>query len=88
MECRALTGDMQILPAGDVLGAAVETASAIAANSPSAVQAVKTQIAGGIADYAASREALEQQLGDRVRASSYFAEGVAAFREKRQPRYG
>jgi enoyl-CoA hydratase len=78
----------RVLPAGDVLTASIETASAIAANSPSAVQAVKTQISAGIADYAASRERLEQELGDRVRASPHFAEGVAAFREKRQPRYG
>src|SRR5262249_35114391 len=48
----------RVLPAGDVLAASIETASAIAANSPSAVQAVKTQISASIADYAASREAL------------------------------
>jgi enoyl-CoA hydratase/carnithine racemase len=66
---------------------AIETAAMIAANSPSAVQAVRTQISSGIADYAKSREALEQQLGDRVRAGPHFTEGVAAFREKRQPRY-
>jgi enoyl-CoA hydratase len=66
---------------------ALETAAAIAANSPSAVQAVKTQISTGIADYATSREAMEQALGDRVRASRHFAEGVAAFREKRRPDY-
>ena len=51
-------------------------------------QAVKTQISSAIADYAASREHLEQALGDRVRAGPHFAEGVAAFREKRQPKYG
>lgn len=66
---------------------AMETAATIAANSPSAVQAVKTQISTSIADYARSREALEQELGDRVRASSHFKEGVTAFLEKRQPDY-
>jgi enoyl-CoA hydratase/carnithine racemase len=30
---------------------------------------------------------MEQELGDRVRASAHFKEGVAAFREKRRPRY-
>jgi enoyl-CoA hydratase/carnithine racemase len=51
------------------------------------VQAVKTQVSAGIAAYAAGREALEQELGDRVRASPHFAEGIAAFREKRRPNY-
>ena len=46
---------------------ALETAEVIAANSPTAVQAVKRQISGTIADHAASREAMEQELGDRVR---------------------
>jgi enoyl-CoA hydratase len=66
---------------------AFETAAAIAANSPSAVQAVRQQISTSIADYARSREALEQELGDRVRTSPHFQEGVAAFREKRKPDY-
>jgi enoyl-CoA hydratase/carnithine racemase len=66
---------------------ALETAAAIAANSPSAVQAVRTQISTGIADYAKSREAQEQALGEQVRASRHFAEGVAAFREKRKADY-
>jgi enoyl-CoA hydratase len=77
----------RVLPATEVLPAALEVAVQIAANSPSAVQAVKTQISASIADFAISREALEQQLGDRVRASPHFAEGVAAFREKRRPDY-
>src|SRR5437868_4878330 len=61
---------------------ALETAAMIAANSPSAVQAVRRQISASIADYARSREALEQELGDRVRASPHFQEGVAAFLQK------
>jgi enoyl-CoA hydratase len=77
----------RVLPAAEVLSAALEVAAQIAANSPSAVQAVKTQISSSIADFALSREALEQQLGGRVRASDHFAEGVAAFREKRRPDY-
>jgi len=66
---------------------ALETAAAIAGNSPSAVQAVKTQMSSAIADYARSREPLEQELGDRVRASPHFQEGVAAFLAKRKPEY-
>jgi len=77
----------RVLPAPQVLPAALEVAAQIAANSPSAVQAVKTQISASIADFTIGREALEQQLGDRVRASPHFAEGVAAFREKRRPDY-
>jgi enoyl-CoA hydratase len=73
----------RVCAADEVLSSAVETATAIAANSPSAVQAVKQQISDGIAEHALRREAMEQQLGDAVRASRYFAEGVAAFREKR-----
>jgi enoyl-CoA hydratase/carnithine racemase len=77
----------QVIPAEGLMTWALETAEAIAANSPSAVQAVKRQISATVADHARSREALEQELGDRVRASADFKEGVAAFREKRRPRY-
>ncbi len=66
---------------------AFETAGMITANSPTAVQAVRQQISASVADYARSREALEQELGDRVRHSPHFKEGVAAFLEKRKPDY-
>jgi enoyl-CoA hydratase/carnithine racemase len=77
----------RVLPAEQLVPWALETAQQIAANSPSAVQAVKRQVSATIAEHARSREALEQELGDRVRASAHFREGVAAFREKRRPSY-
>jgi enoyl-CoA hydratase/carnithine racemase len=77
----------RLLPVDDLMPWAIATAETIAANSPTAVQAVKRQISSTIAAHAQEREALEQELGDRVRASAHFREGVAAFLEKRQPHY-
>jgi enoyl-CoA hydratase/carnithine racemase len=77
----------RLVPHSELMGWAIETAELIASNSPSAVQAVKRQVSATIADHALTRETLEQQLGDEVRASPHFAEGIAAFREKRRPRY-
>jgi hypothetical protein len=45
------------------------------------VQAVKRQVNATSADHALTREAFEQELGDAVRTSPHFAEGIAAFRE-------
>ena len=77
----------RVVAADALMPWAIETAEVIAANSPAAVQAVKQQISATIAEHALSREALEQELGDRVRASAHFKEGVAAFLEKRPPNY-
>lgn len=77
----------EVVPKDELLSWAVGRAEMIARNSPAAVQAVKRQISGMAADHAQSREALDQVLGDQVRASPDFAEGVAAFREKRQAKY-
>jgi enoyl-CoA hydratase len=77
----------RIVPAAGLMSWALETAEMIAANSPTAVQAVKQQISTTIAEQTLAREAMDQDLGDRVRASSHFTEGVTAFRQKRQPRY-
>jgi len=77
----------RVVAAADLMPWALETAETIASNSPSAVQAVKRQISATIAEHARAREALDQELGDRVRGGAHFTEGVAAFREKRKPRY-
>jgi enoyl-CoA hydratase/carnithine racemase len=77
----------RVVPADELMPWALRTAEAIAANSPSAVQAVKLQITSTTGDHARTREAMDQDLGDRVRASAHFQEGVAAFREKRPPNY-
>src|SRR6266545_4330646 len=55
----------RVVPAEALMLWALETADRIAANSPAAVQAVKQQISATIAEHARSREALEQELGDR-----------------------
>ena len=78
----------EVVPSPDLLEWAMAKARMIAANSPAAVQAVKTQIATTIAEHAMAREQLDQQLGDRVRASPDFQEGVAAFLEKRKATFG
>jgi enoyl-CoA hydratase/carnithine racemase len=77
----------RVVAADALMAWALETAETIAANSPTAVQAVKQQISATIADHASAREALEQELGDRVRGSEHFKEGVRAFLEKRRPNY-
>ena len=77
----------RVVPAESLMAWALTTAETIAANSPTAVQAVKQQISATIAAHAQSREPLDQELGDRVRASAHFHEGVSAFLEKRKPNY-
>jgi enoyl-CoA hydratase/carnithine racemase len=77
----------RVVAADALMPWALETAETIAANSPTAVQAVREQISATIADHARSRETLEQALGDRVRGSEHFREGVRAFLEKRPPNY-
>ena len=47
---------------------------------------MKRRRTGTLHDFRLS-DHFSKELGDKVRASPHFAEGVAAFREKRQPRY-
>ena len=77
----------EVVPADGLMDWALAKAEAIAANSPSAVQAVKTQISATIAANALAREPLDQELGNKVRAGPDFAEGIAAFLAKRKAVY-
>ncbi len=77
----------RVLPADELMAWAIRTAETIAANSPMAVQAVKQQITATDDAINRPREPLEQALGEQVRASPDFAAGIAAFRQKRTPRY-
>ena len=87
MEAKKLGLINDIVTDRSVVDWALEKAHLIATNSPSAVQAVKTQISSTIAEHTLSREHLDQTLGDQVRAHPNFKEGVNAFLEKRTPKY-
>src|ERR1700680_1632372 len=57
----------RVVERDQLMGWAIDTAERIAANSPSAVQAVKRQVTATIAEHVLTREAQEQELGDKVR---------------------
>lgn len=77
----------RVVDADKLMAECLILAELIAANSPSAVQAVKRQLSETLSEHVLSREATEQALGDTVRESPHFNEGVAAFLEKRKPDY-
>ena len=77
----------RVLPRIELMPWAISMAEKISANSPMAVQAVKEQITATDHELNYPREDLEQVLGDRVRASSDFSEGVVAFQEKRSAKF-
>ena len=77
----------QVLSRAELMPWAIKMAERISANSPMAVQAVKEQISATDHELNYPREELEQVLGNRVRAGPDFAEGVAAFQEKRLANY-
>jgi len=78
----------RVLPQEELMSWAIHTAETIAVNSPAAVQAVKEQITATDDALNHPRETVEQELGDRVRASPDFAEGVSASQDRVQDLMG
>jgi E-phenylitaconyl-CoA hydratase len=77
----------RVMPAGELLSAALEHAARIAANAPLAVQAAK-ELAYRSRDLdLATGLRLEQAMARVLRASEDAREGAAAFQEKREPAF-
>jgi enoyl-CoA hydratase len=72
---------------GDVRVAAVEAAHTIAARGPRAIRAILTALRAGAETGLDAGLALETALAAGVTSGSEAAEGIAAFRERRAPRF-
>jgi enoyl-CoA hydratase/carnithine racemase len=77
----------RVVPAGELMDVALDYARRIARNAPLAVQATKElAIRSRDADLATGLR-LEQALNRLLQSTEDAAEGPAAFREKREPRF-
>ncbi len=74
----------QVVPAADVLDAAVALAERIGANGPLGLQATKTLVRLAVADPAAAKAA-QPEWQQKVFSSEDAKEGATAFIEKRDP---
>ncbi len=72
---------------GEALNTALEMAELIAGNAPLAVTGAKRVMSGALTASEAEAWRLQQPEWERVRHSEDFREGVAAFVEKRAPRW-
>lgn len=77
----------RVAPAGQLRAAALELAHAIAANGPIAVRAAKSAVDGGCELPLAQALEHEARCYQRVIGTSDRLEALAAFAEKRKPRY-
>lgn len=76
-----------VVPAGELLPAVRELAHAIAANAPLAVRAAKQAIRYGLAHTLEEGLHVEGELQRMLYATEDCREGIAAFRERRIPRW-
>jgi enoyl-CoA hydratase len=77
----------RVVPAGEALSAAVALAEALAARAGRALAAAKRAIDEGLTLTPAEGQELEARLAGEVFGSEDIAEGIAAFVEKRAPRF-
>lgn len=77
----------ELVEPGAALEAAVALAALIAANAPLAVRASKRLLSASADGDTAALLALQAELQAEVLASRDVAEGIAAFRERRPPRW-
>jgi enoyl-CoA hydratase len=74
----------EVVPAGEVLDAALRLADRIARNGPLALQATKQMVRAAVADYAGAL-ALQDEWQPKVFGSNDAREGATAFIDKRDP---
>lgn len=77
----------RVVPPSELMGAAFEMADRICANAPLAVQTAKMAVWKGLEMPLADGLRLENTLGEPLRQSADVREGIAAFAEKRRPRF-
>lgn len=76
-----------VTPAADLASAVADTAGAIAANAPLAVRAARQAIRHGLTHPFEDGLRLEGELQRMLYASDDCREGIAAFQERRPPRW-
>ncbi|TDV56214.1 enoyl-CoA hydratase/isomerase family protein [Actinophytocola oryzae] len=77
----------EVVPAGEVLTAALDLAARIARNAPLAVTAAKRAVDLGLQTGVVDGHRIEATLFAPLTESADFAEGIAAFIDKREPSF-